>query len=419
MVSFCVTEIKKSDGSALWHLDAPQIAILNRDMRGNFLELAGWVFHREDPAQSIVIYAPLLHRAPLAIVGLHQRADVTAAFDCPPDTPTGFRAFVNLLGLRDAGAIEVGAVPASRWAAFSQDSRFLAKNFISLARIDLTIRHDAAPVAGPAPIFVTSMGRSGSTALMGALAAHPAVLAPRSYPYESKLLQYAQHVLAMMVTPSTGSAGLDGAQFIDTPYLASTNPFLRRDDYPEIFDWFAEDALGFIAPMLDQTLTMIIAKQASEPQTVRFVAEKLVPNTMMASLAEAVWAEAREIILLRDFDDWLRSARGFSKASGRYFGRNAAQDTVMEQAVTEYEAFLDYAERRRGRAMIVPFDALMAGPAALEQVCARLDLTMTAAMEAALRTIPAGHANVQRHGRDAPSGLSDRFAARTRRLVAP
>lgn len=418
MISFCLGKIEHAASAVDWHLDTPQPAMRAREIRGHFLELAGWVFGGLEPAQAIVVYAPLLHRAPLVIGGLHPRADVTAVLGCPDDTPTGFRVFVNLLGLRDVGVIEIGVVAAAQWPAFSQDSRYLAKNFITLARLDLSIGYDAAPVAGAAPLFVTSLGRSGSTALMGALAAHPAVLAPRNYPYESKLLQYAQHVLAMMTMPSAGSAGLDGAQFIDTPYLAATNPFVQRDDYPEIFDWFAEDALGFIAPLLRETLLMMIARQAPQKQAVRFVAEKLVPNTMMASLAEAVWAEAQEIILVRDFDDWLWSAKGFSEASGRYFGRDAAPDRVMGQAIAEYEAFLDYAERRAGRAMIVPFDALIAGPDALQRICARLGLTLHAAMVTSLQTVPAGHANAKPRDAAAATGLSARFSPRVRRLTA-
>jgi precorrin-6B methylase 1 len=68
--------------------------------------------------------------------------------------------------------------------------------------------------------------------------------------------------------------------------------------------------------------------------------------------------------------------------------------------------------------MMVPFDALIAGPDALQRICARLGLTLHAAMVTSLQTVPAGHANAKPRDAAAATGLSARFSPRVRRLTA-
>ena len=416
-MSFCVNRIVNEGGAARWHLDLPSAAMVGASVPHYYLELAGWVALSAGAAQAVAVYAPLLHRAPLQIIALHPRDDVAGALNLPPETPTGFRGVVSLLGLRDARTLELAVVSSARWAAFSRDSRYLSQNFERLARLDLSIDDGGAALVGPAPLFVTSIGRSGSTALIGALAAHPSVLAPRHYPYESKMLQFAQHLLTLIVSPRADGAGLTAQQFMDHPYLATANPFIDRNDYPEIFSAFNQGALGFIAPLLRQAISQLIALHAARPADVRFLAEKLVPNTRMATLAEAIWADATEIILLRDFDPWFQSAQGFSEASGRYFGRDATPGIVLDQAIQEYGALLDYAERRIGRAMIVSFEALVGSAETLHAICTHLGLEMNAAMATALRTVPAGHATIRPGQLVAPPAIAEPFAARRRRLL--
>ncbi len=230
-----------------WHLDRPDAEALAAGGAGLSLTLGGWVADPQLPFASVALYAPLFHRAPLAVAPLHARSDVTAALDLPPDRASGFLLRIPLLGLPEKAELVLAAVPEPLAPAFESDASWRARHFEPLARLEIDIDcpppgSDDAP--GPTPFFVTSLGRSGSTALMAALTAHPAIGGTCTYPFEARPLQHALHLFCLWLHPALAHAPIAQEQFADTPFLASANPFYYAEDYPDLFGHFEESGLA-------------------------------------------------------------------------------------------------------------------------------------------------------------------------------
>lgn len=389
-----ITGITRLYEGGSWALDQPAEADIGNPADSAYLDIVGWVTSRDGPIRAVAAYAPVLFRSPLIHTRLYPRADVTAALGVPEDTPTGFRLFVNMIGLQDMDTLVLAAITEAQAPAFTADSSYAAGNFTPMARIAFRYRPTRPEPTASAPVFVTSLGRSGSTALMAMLGAHPDIAAPPTHPYESRQIALALHHARLAVTPSAINLPVAGTdQFLDLPYLASTNPFLSPNDYPDLFAHHRRSALPIMADHLRDALPALAEPHApGRPGwTPRYVAEKTPPNTLTPMVAELIWPGSTEIILLRDFRDWLGSALAFSRASGRYFGASSIE-ALAPRIATDYAALLDYLAIRRDKAVIVTYEALIGDRAFADRLSARLSLPPDPAMTASLTTIPDGHA---------------------------
>ena len=90
------------------------------------------------------------------------------------------------------------------------------------------------------PLLVTSLGRTGGTLLMSLLAAHPAVVAHRTYPYEIFPARYWLHVLRVLAEPADYTRSFHPSSFAEDIWRVGYNPFhtAPATHAPELTDLF-------------------------------------------------------------------------------------------------------------------------------------------------------------------------------------
>ena len=384
-----------SSSSLAWHLDAPAITLPSVTHRTTYLEISGWVHATGTVAHYVVAYSNLCYRNPLIVSTLYQRPDVNVALDLSEETKAGFRFQLNLIGLQDHSTIYIAVILDTDLCGYTQDASFPAANFQSLARIDLVVSPPSITTAqnGPAPCFVTSLGRSGTTALMAALSHSPAIYTTTNYPYENRRLSYYIHLAHLSVTPSAPYLPIAGENFLDVPFLASTNPFIDPIQYPNEFQFYDQNSIRLIRQMLRTVLTTLIPahieRTTGDPHAA-FLAEKLVPGTLVPAVAELVWGNSKEVILVREFDDWLRSAIAFSQNTGLYWTSSVEIERLLPRITADVEGLCRYVESRKGKALIIKYEDLVAGNG-LQKVCEFLHIDITGEMISALKSPPIGH----------------------------
>jgi hypothetical protein len=394
-----VTAINPSYPAGAWHLDRPGMAPPVTAEPTIYLELAGWITATTpDPIHAIAIYANNLHRSPILVTILHPRQDVAQAMSLPPDTPCGFHAFLNVLGLQTLNSIELHAVTLGEWDRFIADSSYHAGRLLPVVTIDFAFSPGPLPepldqsVPDLQPLFITSLGRSGSTALMAALATNAAIASPEAYPFESKPLAYALHMARLATSPSMPHLPVASAQFLDVPFIGSTNPNLNPGDYPRLFDHYRQHGLTIFRAHARSHALAHLPPTAQPP---RYIAEKSAPNTLTPMLAELVWPNTTELILCRNLTTWIASALSFSRAADRYFGNTAPLDEIVPQIITDLAAFCDYLVMRAPRALFVQYETLVTDAHFIHRLTERLGLGGAEAMAASIEQIPPGHRTIR------------------------
>jgi hypothetical protein len=391
-----ITAITTAYPEGAWYLDRPGMQPPATGETSIYLELAGWlVSTTPDPVHAIAIYAPNLYRSPLLVTILHPRQDVSHAMGLPPDTPTGFHAHLNILGLHRIGAIELRAVTLGAWDAFIADSSYNATALQPIATIHFTTQASPTQAPHPTPLFVTSLGRSGSTCIMAALATSTDIIAPEAYPFETKPLAYALHMARLAISPAIPHLPIASQRFLDVPFVGSTNPNLHHTDYPSLFQHYRHHGLAIFRTQVAADLHAHLPTQPATPGSPqpRYIAEKSAPNTLTPMLAELVWPQSTEFILCRDVTPWIASALSFSRATDRYFGDRPDLATIIPQLTTDLAAFLDYLVLRAPHAKCIRFETLINDPTFPDRLCEHLTLPSAAAtlMAASIRTIPPSH----------------------------
>lgn len=200
--------------------------------------------------------------------------------------------------------------------------------------------------AALAPIMVTSVGRSGSTLMMRWLAAHPAIVADKTYPLESTFAR-------------------QGLERITQDLLAS-----RSGD------------MATVAARTRQTVSEIAQHYLAVHQSQggqnrpRYYAEK---NLAPEWLARLVSPAAKEIFLVRDPRDMICSSLAFNAKRGyQAFGR---QDVTSDLEYIAHRAAMALPwvvlpwKERCGDALLVRYEDMVDSPqATLTRILTFLDL---------------------------------------------
>jgi hypothetical protein len=345
-----------------WHLDEPSGDSVGVSVAGIFLRISGWVFSESDPVHYIVIHSEFLFRSPLLVLPLHPRVDVATAFGLDRLKPTGFTGSVNLLGCSDVECLHISCVCASGAAQFQVDAGFYSQCYIRLAQVHFEVTlPQLSYQPGRSPIFVSSLGRSGSTALMKAFSFSDEIAVAGSHPLENRTMSYFIHMTRLLVTPSSHYLPTATSAFLDIPFVGATNPFIEPLDWPGMNILISKKALDLISYPLIHLLEEHAAciEAATGKGKVSYLAEKLVPNTIIPGIAKSIWPRSIEILLIREFDDWLRSALAFSERSGQYFGSGVAERDLIERILREVQPFLIYVASRTNEFVCIRYEDLV------------------------------------------------------------
>jgi hypothetical protein len=216
------------------------------------------------------------------------------------------------------------------------------------------------------PLMVTTLGRTGSMALMRMLEAHPEVLVYRPYRYEQQVAGYWLDLLLTLAEPASYIRQIAPVGNLEDPlwWLGAGAPPPRLRD-TGLERWLGSEAIEQLADIAQERIAAVydqIAAGAGKPGAA-FFAEKHSLRT--AALAAELYPAGRELFLVRDFRDMVASIMSFNRRRGvEGFGRAAAaSDEEWAAGLSGWAAALLAAWRRRSQTgHLVRYEDLVTDP---------------------------------------------------------
>jgi hypothetical protein len=226
------------------------------------------------------------------------------------------------------------------------------------------VLRDASKTLGEAPlrpILVTAPGRSGTTFLMGRLAARPEICIAEALPYEVRLLAYWSTVFSTL----TGAPNFERSVHPDflegDGYHAGSNPFAHesyassfRASAPgsEYFERYVPEELADLCRKVITEYYLRLRDDYDKP-TARYFAEK--SNNLHAgsrAFSLSLFGHAKEIVIVRDPRDLLCSHMS-------YFQQNFGQ--AFRDVSYSCQDLLRIRKESRPGTMFVSYEKMILG----------------------------------------------------------
>jgi hypothetical protein len=321
------------------------------------LDLRGWMVGAQVRPAAVVVLrnGAVLRRLP---VGL-ERPDVAEAH--PGLAGAGRSGFFGSLS-----ALEVEGQFELELEIELQDA---AAERAPFARV----RGTRAPVVSPfkprlQPVVLTTLARTGSTAVVRMLAAHPEVVAYRPFEWEPRVATYWVDVFRALTDPAGYRRQLEPTGTIDgTWWLGREQPLPRRLRDPVLGPWLGAAAVGELAAVAQQRIDGLYVQVAAAQERAgasRFV-EKYRADTVRDLMLE-LYPGAREVMLVRDFRDMVASMFAYDVKRGRRgFRRDHApgdREYVLDEVRTSVDALVRTWHRRSERTLLLRYEDLVLEP---------------------------------------------------------
>jgi hypothetical protein len=310
------------------------------------LDLRGWAIGREAAVRSVELTSEgsTLAHVPLDVA----RPQTAARFDTTDRI--GFRALLNALLLPVDFELEA--------VARTEAGERLTVATVRGRRAPLP----AAPVDGPGPLIVTTLGRTGSMLLLRLLEAHPELLVLRPHRYEQRVAGYWVEVLLALTDPSSYMRQLAPAGSLDRPlwWVGSEGPLPGLNPEDGLQRWLGSEVVAQLAKICRSRIDALYAHAAMAGERPRFFVEK--HTIRSAALTAELYPQAREVFLVRDFRDMVTSILAFNRKRGvRGFGEGAAGSAVdyVNGLGNWAEGLVRSFARRRATAHVLRYEELV------------------------------------------------------------
>jgi Sulfotransferase family len=364
------------------------------------LHIVGWVIGRQSPARDVeVIYQPEPDRArpgPERIIRVTpvrgDRVDVATAFpDVRADIDCHFESLVGLVGLTSTFELRLRAV--------LEDETRVPIGSLRVRREPLRTSYEPRFQ----PVSVTCLGRTGTSWLMGMLAAHPGIAAYRHFPYESSPGKYWMQALKVLAEPSNIWQSAHPDTFHGNLWWTGQNPFYddRIAGEPEHNQFFGREYVESLAEFFQRSIDRwysTLARTQGQADPVYFAEKHLWPNYIPVLLRE-LYPGAKEVFLVRDFRDMTLSILAFDRKRG-WAGFGRQEGLTDEEYIATFlkpaaQSMSNSWRTRGATSHLVRYEDLVMRPAeVLTGVLEYLELehdpaTVKALMEAASMPSPA------------------------------
>jgi hypothetical protein len=230
------------------------------------------------------------------------------------------------------------------------------------------------------PLLLASYGRSGSTMLAGALAAHPEIVARRLFPFETRAMQY------FFVCALEGRSRID---FLPAEHQgAQYAPWQDGDPLAHEYEALlasGEDATG--AHALERAGRYYArVLEAEGKESAAFIAEKAIGLGLTRFILETV-PVARAVLLRRDPRDVFLSVKSFNAKRGHLsFGEEHGDEALFRNIIGFYREAEALRRIVPSQICTLSYERLIAEPeAALRELCLWLGVDASAPTLAAMR----------------------------------
>ncbi len=227
-----------------------------------------------------------------------------------------------------------------------------------------------APAPGPCPVLLTTIGRSGSTAVSNLLCHHPDFAGYRTWDTETRVVTYWTSVLRALARPASYERQLNAAGPLDGNWWAGEqppNPDLADDPALVALGGTGVEALASFCRAQIALVGASLAEAAGKPDAQYLVEKTQVAwGRSVAEVAEELDPRTREIVLVRDFRDMACSMLAYSRRKGfQGFGPKAGAS--IEETIRWLgggaNGLVDYVGRRRAHAHVFRYEDLVTRPA--------------------------------------------------------
>lgn len=325
-----------------------------------------------------------------------ERADVATSFpDVPGSDRSGFYIPIGALTLpgefelsvvvvlEDGGQVPIATVRGRRTALRS------------------------APESCLQPLMVTSLGRTGSTAVLRILESHPATVVYKPFEYEPRVATYWTEVMRALAEPQSylRQLGPSNIAFFDRGwFLGTRGPMPRNLDEETVQRWMGADGIEALATFCQQRIEALYREMALDGgrPDARYFVEKYPPRSAVTGLMWELYPKARELILVRDFRDMVASILAFDAKRGFHgFGRRPSLTDAeyIQRLGTRTAGLIKSWQERRDRSHLLRYEDLILRPAeTIEGINAYLgDEVPSGTAEAMLDGLRARGPETERH----------------------
>lgn len=318
-------------------LDAPKAGVAAESYA---LDLRGWAAGAGTRAASVRLVSGgrLIRRLQIGV----ERPDVAEAHPTVPEAgSSGFFGTLSTLALPPSFELEVEVE--------LEDGRHVRLGTVTGRREPLVTGFEPRL----RPLVLTTLGRTGSTAVVRMLAAHPEVVAYRPFEFEPRVATYWIDVFRALSDPASYRRQLAPTGTVDGDWWLGDKPPLPRPARDLRLDaWLDVTAVAELARLAQGRIDGLysqVAAARSRPDASWFV-EKYRADEV-AELVLELYPAAREVMLVRDFRDMVASMFSYNEKRGRPgFRRDEASsdsDYVLTRVGPQVAAI---AEAWRGRA---------------------------------------------------------------------
>ncbi len=299
------------------------------------LHVVGWVLGRHSPATAVeVVYQPepdIVRPGPDRVIRITpirgDRGDVAAAYPgVPAEIDCHFESLLSVVGLTPEFELRLKAV-------LEDQTRVPIGS--------LRVRHEPLRTSFEPtmqPLTLTCLGRTGTTWVMGMLAAHPQIAVYRRFPYESSTAKYWMQMLKVLAEPSNMVQSSHPDTFHNDIWRVGHNPYY--DDAiasnPTHNAWFGRSYVERLAAFSQQSIEdwyRTLAETQGQESPLYFAEKHLWPNYIPVLMRE-LYPRAKEIFLVRDFRDMALSIMAFDAKRG-WAGFGRREGTTDEQYLQE------------------------------------------------------------------------------------
>jgi Sulfotransferase family len=170
------------------------------------------------------------------------------------------------------------------------------------------------------PLFLTTVGRTGSIWVTHLLAQHPKLVAYRPFHFEPRVATYWATILKTLARPDSYLRPIAPGVFRSnsTWWLGFEPPNIVMVPEPELQHFYGHEQIEAVATFCHRRIDAFYARVAKTQgkRRARFFIEKLLPDTPEYRVLLELYPDKREVVLVRDPRDVFCSVLAFGSRRG-------------------------------------------------------------------------------------------------------